>query len=378
MVNPKQSQIVFLLPVFPLQPRTGGEIYNRQIIDRLIAAGHPVRVIALDSLVSVEKLHQSAAAGEVRKALSQALNTLHSEMRKTGQRATVVYDSWLYRFLWPFVIFERLRGRFILVSFSQLCYWDTYRSSHTRVWHRLLTLLALAPAQRRIAVSRSLLDADLGVARSDKRDKVIYPGCDYISQPLALAACSNMPAQIVSVGNYTPRKGFHVLIEAMACLFADKPPWRDCIKLRLVGNRSFNPDYLKKLEEMIVAHNLQSAVFLEDWKTRQEISSMFSESQLFAFASDSEGFGMVVLEAMLHGLPVVLGDFMTARELAGDDGRCGFVVPRSLPKAFASVFTRYFSQDDRDQMGLNARKRALQVGHGWDAAAEEFARFLKL
>ncbi len=373
MVNSRAVTVIFLLPVFPVKPATGGEIYNRQVVDRLIADGFQVRVVALDSLVGLDKLHQPSAVGEVRQKLADWLEVQGAQVAESGAPVTLVYDSWLYRYLWPLMIFERLRGRFRLISFSQLCYWDTYNSWSSRAWHRLQTLLTLVPAHRRVGVSFSLLDADLGIFRSRRRDLVVYPGCDYLLQQLEQADCSRMPAQIVSVGNYTPRKGFHVLIEALAGVFAQQPSLRGSLQLKLVGNRSFNPDYVKKLESMTAALGLKSAVVLEDWQTRAQISRLFSQAQLFAFASESEGFGMVVMEAMLHGLPVLLGDFMTARELVGSDDACGFVVPRTSSEAFAQAIIRFFSHANRRQMGVNARARALQTGQGWDAVAVKFA-----
>lgn len=373
MVSSRAATVIFLLPVFPVKPGTGGEIYNRQVIDRLIAGGFQVRVVTLDSLVGLDKLHQPSAIGEVRQKLAEWFETQGMQVAETGAPTTLVYDSWLYRYLWPLLLFERLRGRFRLISFSQLCYWDTYNSWRARAWHRLQTLLALVPAHRRVGVSASLLDADLGIFRSRRRDLVVYPGCDYILQQLEQADCARMPAQIVSVGNYTPRKGFHVLIEALAGVFSQQPSLRGSLQLKLVGNRSFNPDYVKKLESMTAAHGLESAVVLEDWQTRAQISRLFSEAQLFAFASESEGFGMVVMEAMLHGLPVLLGDFMTARELVGDSEECGFVVSRHSSAAFTQAILRFFSHADRRQMGLNARNRALQTAQDWDAVAGKFA-----
>lgn len=378
MVTTKfQPAIVFLLPVFPEKPRTGGEIYNRQVIDRLVRMNFLIRVVSLDSVLPVEKLHQPEFAGEVRKALLRQFDVIAEEFSQGSYKPVLVYDSWLYRFLWPVMVQERFRRRFRLISFSQLCYWDTYRSMPSRVWHRLLTFLALAPAHRRIGVSRSLLNADLGVLRSQIRDLVIYPGCDFADSALKAADCCKMPAQIISIGNYTPRKGFHILIEALAMLFKDRPELRNRLQLILVGNRSFNPEYLNRLEKTIGENGLGCSVVLEDWKSRDEVSQLFSASQLFAFASDSEGFGMVVLEAMLHGLPVLLGDFMTARELIGDAADCGFVVPRSSPAAFAQAISAYFDLDDRARMGLQARERAKKMKKSWDEVAADFAALLQ-
>ncbi len=362
----KQPPVLFMLPSFPQEPRTGGEIYHRKVIDGLVRDGWNVEVAALDDMLSGRSIHDPAH----RASASQALCSL---LESHGDRDTVViYDSWLYRVIprgaWKF------RKAYRLVSLSQLCYWDTYRSIPSRLKHRLLTLFALSPAQMRIGVSRAVLAADL--TRRSSRSRVIYPGCDYAGKELAQADCTLMPAQILSVGNYGPRKGFHVLVSALAGLFTLEPGLRGSVALRCVGNLDFDRTYVKRLESMVRELSLEDAVIFDSWKDREQLSTLFSQSQLFMLASESEGFGMVVLEAMLHGLPVAINSFMTAEELIGRDGTAGWAVRGNDPQGFTRALREYFTRSDRTAMGRSAQKRAGETAQNWDAVCRQFAEVI--
>lgn len=365
--------VLMLLPAFPKEARTGGEIYNRYVIEGLLERGVSLEVIALQDIIGEKALHDPRSRNRARKAISTALKPYRAA---SWGRVTLLYDSWLYRLLWPIIGRERLSGRFRLISFSQLCYWDTYGSPAYRLWHRLQTMAALVPAHHHIGVSDALLLADLGVFHTPKRSTVIYPASDFAQASLQQASCAQMPAKLVSVGNYNQRKGFHVLVEALSLVFTSHPELKGQIILHLAGNRSFDTDYVDRLRELVTRESLTDSVIMDDWMSRAEISSLFSSSQMFLFASDSEGFGMVVLEAMLHGLPVLLGDFMTAEELLGSSHTAGYIVPPRSPQQYADRIIEYLLESDRQQKGSQARKRALEIALSWDEVIDRFHHLL--
>ncbi len=357
------KDVLFLLPAFPEHPRTGGEVYNRHLIDRLRGRGMNVEVLVLPEIN-----RQPLVAG------CRALYRLLADYR--GKARVVVYDTWLYRWLWPIMAVLRLRTPFRLISFAQLCYWDTYASLLSRTLHRMLTWAALLPAHRQIAVSNTILHDDLDPFCGTRKGRVVYPGCDWADAEVRQADTGRMPAQIVSVANYGERKGFHVLVEALARVAERAPELSKQLSLRLLGNLEFDPAYVARLRERISAAGLTDRVVLDGWKSREELSGLLAESQLFAFASTSEGFGMVVAEAMLHGLPVLLSDFNVAPELLGGDAEAGYVVPKTDADAFAAAICEYFTVRDRRNMGVHARDRAKALVSTWDHVAEQFERII--
>lgn len=100
----------------------------------------------------------------------------------------------------------------------------------------------------------------------------------------------------VSVGSLLKNKNHECLIKAFSQLHNNQN-----IQLLIIG-KGEEYDNLKKL---ITDYNLQDNVKLLGFKSRNEISEVFSNSDCFVLASRRETFGVVYIEAMLAGLPVI-------------------------------------------------------------------------
>jgi glycosyltransferase involved in cell wall biosynthesis len=94
-----------------------------------------------------------------------------------------------------------------------------------------------------------------------------------------------------------------------------------------------------------------------DHLTRPALAELFRQSQVFVFPTIMEGMGMVVVEAMACGLPVI-----TTPNGPGDlvrDGVDGFLVPPHAPEAITEKLEYFYTHpEERARMGANARQRA--------------------
>lgn len=120
------------------------------------------------------------------------------------------------------------------------------------------------------------------------------------------------PCRILSVGSLSRRKRHHLLIDALA-QHRDHE-WT----LRIAGpavDESVHADLIAQIERL----GLQDRVRLLGSLTSEEIATAYQNSDLFALASEYEGFGMAFTEAMSHGLPTV-GTRCTAVEEATAGG----------------------------------------------------------
>ena len=101
-----------------------------------------------------------------------------------------------------------------------------------------------------------------------------------------------------------------------------------------------------------------------------KLPTVFCEADVFVFPTLIEGMGLVVLEAMACGVPVI-----TTTHGPGDivrDGIDGFHVPIRAPEAIAMRLEQLYNDANlREQMGKNAREQALR--HTWDTYAERAA-----
>jgi len=117
--------------------------------------------------------------------------------------------------------------------------------------------------------------------------------------------------KFLAVGRFSRRhKGFDLLIDAFHLFAQNDKEWT----LDIVGNGPEEELYRRKIAE----YHLESRVRLHPFTT--DIQRYYSEAQVYVLSSRWEGFGLVLVEAMAHGLPVVSSDLPTSKEIMGDFG----------------------------------------------------------
>ena len=137
---------------------------------------------------------------------------------------------------------------------------------------------------------------------------------DVIYNPLTLepgSISSGNSKKFLAVGRFSHRhKGFDLLIQAFH-LFAQKnQDWT----LDIVGEGVEEEMYRK----MIADYGLQERITIHPFTNH--IQSYYSAAQVYVLSSRWEGFGLVLVEAMAHGLPVVSSNLPTSKEIMGDFG----------------------------------------------------------
>lgn len=135
-----------------------------------------------------------------------------------------------------------------------------------------------------------------------------------IYNPLTLkpgAPATGTTKSFLAVGRFSHQhKGFDLLIEAFH-LFAQKnQEWT----LDIVGEGVEEKLY----RELIKKYNLENKVTIHPFTNN--IQAYYSKAQVYVLSSRWEGFGLVLVEAMAHGLPVVSSDLPTSKEIMGDFG----------------------------------------------------------
>ena len=126
----------------------------------------------------------------------------------------------------------------------------------------------------------------------------------------------------LTVGGIEPRKGSRYLVEALGLLKASTPPG-PAIMLAVVGGHSFQ-DYRAYRDEVLGsldAHGLRLGddIVMLGTVSDEELPRWYHAADSFVFPSISEGWGLVVLEALAAGLPVVASDIEVFRSFLTPD-----------------------------------------------------------
>ncbi|EOD9424621.1 glycosyltransferase family 4 protein [Vibrio harveyi] len=153
---------------------------------------------------------------------------------------------------------------------------------------------------------------------------------------------------ILAVGRLTYQKGFDLLLKAWSLV--EKKNW----SLKIVGDGEDLTSLLRLSKEL----NLTSSVhFLPATKN---IDAEYRSASFFCLSSRFEGFGMVVLEALSHGLPVVSFDCDAGPSDMIIEGINGKLVPCESIEGLAAALTEFLnmSNDEYDCFSKNAQGKS--------------------
>ena len=236
---------------------------------------------------------------------------------------------------------------------------------------------AILDPDRLLVVSdhwRALLAADYGVDATVVRNGVdpdrFGPGAAGDRERFrARAGAGPDTFLILTVGGIEPRKGSVTLLEAMAHLAAGPDGSRPV--LAVVGGhtffdyRAYRDNALARLPELGLAEGRD--VLLLGTVSEADLGAWYRAADAFAFPSVKEGFGLVVLEALAAGLPVVASDIPVFAEYL-TDGESALLVPPNDPAALAAALGR-LAEDRALCRKLAAGGRPLVDRFTWAASA---------
>jgi glycosyltransferase involved in cell wall biosynthesis len=197
------------------------------------------------------------------------------------------------------------------------------------VWprpHRFQRMLIKRLARRvdtYVGVSRYTArstEALLGL--TDGSVRVIYNG---VPDPPERAVRSGDGLVVGAVGRLSPEKGYHVLLQAMRAV--------PDVRLVLLGDGPQRPELEELASHLGIAERVTFAGWIEPpWAARWAFD-------VLVLPSFSEGFGLVVVEAMLANVPVIATAVGAVPEIVADE-ETGLLVPSGDPDALAKAIER--------------------------------------
>ena len=161
---------------------------------------------------------------------------------------------------------------------------------------------------------------------------------------------------VLTVGRWaaTERyKGTDTLIAALSPLLPAVPD----LYLVVVGEG----DDRRRLEQLATEKGVGARVRFLSGLTLEELAACYRRCDVFALPSRGEGFGLVFLEAMAHGKPVVGGAHGGTTDII-EDGVTGLLVPHGDTERLSGALERLLTNEPlRQQMGFRARERVRSM-----------------
>lgn len=213
------------------------------------------------------------------------------------------------------------------------------------------------------AATKEALVADYGVAATAVT--IAMPGCDRAERSVGGGDRLNL----LSVGSVVPRKGYDVLIEALALL--PERSWT----LTIAGSRRRAPDYVAAIEQSIRHHGLDDRIALSGEVDAEGLERLYAQADVFVLASHFEGYGMVLAEAMAHGLPIVVTRGGAAGETAPDEA--ALKVQPGDPVGLSEALSRLIQAPDLRKLMADASFQAGRALPTWDDTAGIIASVLR-
>jgi len=213
-------------------------------------------------------------------------------------------------------------------------------------------------SDRVISCSRALADELVAGGIDRRRIAVVKPGRDRV-RPRPDA---KRRGPILCVANWTPGKGIHTLVAAVARV--------PDVSLDLVGDAP-DPTYAARVRRAIAIPGLAGRVRVCGSLGRAALERLYAAASIFALPTIREGYPIAFVEALAHGLPIVGCDIPAVREVTAG---AAILVPPDRVAPLAAALKRLVS-DDRARHALAGRsvRRARKLPT-W---AESEARFIR-
>jgi glycosyltransferase involved in cell wall biosynthesis len=228
-------------------------------------------------------------------------------------------------------------------------------------------ILLRLPVDRFIAISEST-KAKL-VAAGVPSDRIVVIPCGFepsLVQEVA-GSTSEHPARVTVVGRLVPYKRVDVVVRAVARVCETHPD----VELVVVGQGPERVRLEALARQLGIGHRVHLRGFVD---RHDDVLGAIAESSVFVSASEIEGFGIVVVEAMALGVPYAVTDIPAFREVTSG-GVGGRLFPAGDDAALAERLGELLTPGP-ERAALRAAGRDHAAAYAWSAVASDTAEAL--
>ena len=189
--------------------------------------------------------------------------------------------------------------------------------------------------------------------------------------PIKVSNCSPLSAKrVITIGRYSYEKGYDILLKIWSIVEKRSTDWQ--LDIFAMGDPT---PYVKIMDELSIDKkrcHLNSSVV--------DVENEYINSSILVQPSRTEGFGMVLVEAMACGLPVISFDCENGPRSIISDGEDGFLIPPFEVDLFADRLVQLINDGElRKKMGEKGQRKSQlyqidSVGRQWKQLFDELMK----
>lgn len=327
--------------------KTGGELYNAHLFQAAADEGIDLRCAALSEAGFERWLDRRVVW-----RLKPLLRCIYVSWLAWRSPSVRLIDVWLAPYLWPWALFS---GRRCLLMVHHLR-GQLASSRQQRRWIGWCEARLINRASEILTVSRSSQRQIEAQLRSGVPIRIIPPGFERPQTGKAKPG-DDATVHLLYVGAITRAKGVLDLVRALRHLPA-QPGWA----MHIVGNAEAEPETTQALRREIAMLAEPGRVTMHGRLDAEALAALYAEADAFVLPSHWEGYGIVLLEAMSRGLPVVSTTAGAIPELV-EHMHTGLLAAPADVSGLAGALARIVSDAPlRNELGRNALAAAARHG----------------
>ena len=180
---------------------------------------------------------------------------------------------------------------------------------------------------------------------------------------------------ILFVGRIEPLKGVDTLIEAMACLQLREE--NHPVHLAIIGgDPSASPEdmtvEMARLQKLCDDLGLDQSVIFLGKRDQDKLPYYYSAAEVLVMPSHYESFGMVALEAMACGTPVIASEVGGLAYLVRD-GETGFTIPAEEPEMLCEKLS-WLLNDEALHQKMSGQAAEYAQDYAWEKIAKQIVK----
>lgn len=199
---------------------------------------------------------------------------------------------------------------------------------------------------------------------------VIPMGTDFDARFRPDPTVERDPAQVLFVGRLVEKKGVKYLLHALASLKEQRPAL--CLDIAGYGQEE------RELRQLCTELGIEGSVRFLGPVQQDSLPDLYRRAgvtvvpSVVAAGGDQEGFGLVIVEAIGCGCPVIASDLPAIRHIAGEGGEV-MLSPPEDPTALARAMDAVLAHHDQYLHTTSAFRTRIANQFGWDSASAAYA-----